>query len=120
MILKDNAIQGTQNQNLDRTRANACLSRALLNELLLKKNFPIMKESLQLDANMFSYVKINDFEGFDHSERQGCTRGTKLESRQYAGGPLSTSSSIKRCTFRKKLPYHLGVFTIGCKDVVLC
>ena len=31
---------------------------------------------------MFYYVKINDFEGLDHSEGQGCTRDTKLESGQ--------------------------------------
>ena len=32
------------------------------------------------------YVKINDFEGFDHSERQGCTKDTKLESGQRGSG----------------------------------
>ena len=47
---------------------NPCLSRALLNELLLKKNFHIINKSLQLDANMLYYLKINDFEGLDHSE----------------------------------------------------
>ena len=29
---------------------------------------------------MLCYVKINNFEGLDHSEGQGCTRDTKLES----------------------------------------
>ena len=59
-----------------------CLSRTLLNELLLKKSFHIIKDFLQLDAKMLYYVKINDFEGLDHSEGQGCTRDTKFESGQ--------------------------------------
>ena len=61
---------------------NPCLSRAPLNELILKKNFHIIKESLQLDANMLRHVKINDFEGLDQSKGHHCTRDTKLESGQ--------------------------------------
>ena len=66
-----------------------CLSGALLNQLLLKKNFLNIKEPLQLDANMLYYVKINDFEGFDPCVEPGCTQDTKLESGQYPGGTLS-------------------------------
>ena len=51
---------------------------------------------------MLYYVKINDFEGLDHSEGEGCTRDRKSESGQYPGGPLSNQSSIKRTTFEKK------------------
>ena len=89
IILEDKAMQGTQNQNLDSTWMDLCLSTALLNELLDKKNFHIIKESLQLDTSVLYYVKINDFEGFDPSEGQGCARDTILESGQYAGGPPS-------------------------------
>ena len=70
-------------------RVDACLSRALLNELLLIKNFHIIKKSLEFDGSIFYYVKISDFEALGHSEGQGCTRDKKLESEQYAGERLS-------------------------------
>ena len=63
-------------------RVDPRLGRALLNELLLKKNFHIINESLQLHVNMLCYVKINDFEGLDHSQGQVGTRDTKVESGQ--------------------------------------
>ena len=88
-ILKDMAAQGTINLDLHSTRVDPCQSRALLNELPLKKNSHIIKGSLQLDANMLYYVQINDFEGVDNSEGEGCPMDTKLESASYAGGPPS-------------------------------
>ena len=63
-------------------QVDPCLSRATFKRATFEKNFHIIKEFLQLDANTLCYVKINDFEGFDHSEGQGCTRDTKLESEQ--------------------------------------
>ena len=59
-----------------------CLSRAHSKELLFKKNFHIIKESLQLDANMLYYIRVNNFEELDHSKGQDCTEDTKLESGQ--------------------------------------
>ena len=61
----------------------------MLNRLTLRENFHIFKDTLQVDANMLYYVKINDFEGLDPCVEQGCTKDTKLESAQYAGEPLS-------------------------------
>ena len=67
------AVRKIQNYNLGSTRVEPWLSRALLKKLIYRKNFHVIKESLQLDGNMLCYVKVSEFEGLDHSEGQSCT-----------------------------------------------
>ena len=61
---------------------------------------------------MLHYVKINDFEGLDHSEGQGCTGYTKLESGQ-------CSSCL--FYFYRKLNFHYERYICnGCYHYLQC